>query len=121
MHEASLVQNIFDILESRFSPAELETLESIDLKVGLLSNVQPILMETAFSAVTGALNKYRDVQLNMESVPIEIYCSGCNAHSTIHNYTFVCAHCGQPNNNVVKGMELLIDQVHFSGEAEIAG
>ena len=121
MHEASLVQNIFDILESKFSEEELATLESIDLQVGLLSNVQPILMETAFSAVTEALDKYRQVELNMELVPIQIYCSDCDANSTIHHYTFVCAHCGQPNNQVVKGMELLIRQVHFSGEQEVVG
>ncbi len=120
MHEASLVQNIFDILESKFSEEELETLESIDLQVGLLSNVEPLLMQTAFTAVTESINKYQQVELNMEAVPIEIYCSDCDAYSEINNYKFVCAYCGQPNNNVVKGMELLINQVHFSGERKVA-
>ena len=119
MHEASLVQNIFDILESKFSEEELETLESVDLQVGLLSNVEPILMETAFSAAAEAMNKYQQVQLNMEMVPVEIYCDACNKNSEINNYKFICSHCGQPNNNVVKGMELLINRVHFSGAVRI--
>lgn len=121
MHEASLVQNMFDILESKFSEEELRTLESIDVHVGLLSNVEPLLLKNAFDAVKLALNKYHHVQLNIETVAIEIYCPTCNAYSKIRHYKFVCTHCGIPNNYIVKGMELLINKVHFSGEIEVAG
>ncbi|MCR9289778.1 MAG: hydrogenase maturation nickel metallochaperone HypA [Bacteroidetes bacterium] len=121
MHEASLVQNIFDILESKFTEEELETLESIDLQVGLLSNVEPLLMKSAFEAVKSSIDKYQDVKLNMEVVDVEIFCDNCDTNSTINNYKFACAHCGQPNNNVIKGMELLIKRVHFSGEQEVTG
>jgi hydrogenase nickel incorporation protein HypA/HybF len=119
MHEASLIQNIFDILESKFSKEALGTLERIDLQVGLLSNVEPILMQSAFDAVKLAMNKYHNVVLNMEPVEIEIYCEACQAASRIVNYRFFCAHCGQANNNVIKGMELLIRKVHFSGEQQV--
>ena len=121
MHEASLVQNIFDILESKFSEEDLETLERVDLQVGLLSNVEPMLMSSAFEAVKSSMGKYSRVTLSMETVPIEIYCPACDVHSTINNYKFACTQCGQPNNNVVKGMELLISKVHFSGEKEVVG
>ncbi|MCB9053584.1 MAG: hydrogenase maturation nickel metallochaperone HypA [Lewinellaceae bacterium] len=113
MHEISLVRNIFNTLESEFSKAELGNLSAIDLRVGKLSNVEPILMQNAFEAVTTAEDKYQQVRLNIEVVPIEIYCSACDARSTIEDYKFACAACGQPNNNVVKGTELLIHRVHF--------
>ena len=119
MHEASLVHNIFDLLESKFSEEELQTLEQIDVQVGLLSNVEPLLLENAFEAVKVTLNKYHQVQLHMEHVAIEVYCATCDAQSKIRNYTFVCEHCGQPNNHVVKGMELLINKLHFSGKIKV--
>lgn len=120
MHEISLVRSIFNTLESEFSIAELETLNAIDLKVGLLSNVEPILMQNAFEAVTTAEEKFQNVKLNVIKIPIEIYCKDCDTNSTIENYKFACSSCGIPNNNIVKGEELLIHQVHFDSEEKVA-
>ena len=119
MHEISLVRNIFNTLESEFSQEELDAMTAIDLKVGLLSNVEPLLMQNAFEAVTTAGGKYRDVKLNVELIPIEIHCSGCNTNSIIEKYKFACNTCGKPNNNVVKGTELLIHRVHFDAKEKV--
>ncbi len=113
MHEISLVRSIFNTLEAEFSKNELRTLTAIDLKVGKLSNVEPILMQNAFEAVTTAEEKFQTVQLNIEVIPIEIHCTSCQKNSLVENYKFVCQSCGIPTNNIVKGTELLIHQVHF--------
>ena len=120
MHEISLVRNIFATLESEFSKDDLETMTAIDMKIGLLANVEPILMQNAFEAVTTAEEKYQTVRLNIELIPIEIFCPDCETQSTIENYKFACSSCGKPNNNVVKGTELLIHRVHFDQEEEVA-
>ncbi|MEL7123603.1 MAG: hydrogenase maturation nickel metallochaperone HypA [Bacteroidota bacterium] len=112
MHEISLVRNIFNTLEAEFSQPELNKMEAINLKVGLLSNIEPTLMQNAFEAVTTAEEKYQTVKLNIELIPIEIYCAKCDLYSKVENYKFVC-HCGKPSQNVVKGTELLIHQVTF--------
>ena len=114
MHEISLIRSVFNTLEEEFTSEELNNLLSIDLKVGQLSNVEPILMQNAFEAVTTAENKFQSVKLNVIKIPIEIYCKDCDQNSRIENYKFKCSACGMPNNNVVKGEELLIHQVHFS-------
>lgn len=113
MHEISLVRNVFNTLEAEFSADDLQKLQAIDLKIGLLSNVEPLLLQNAFDAVTTAEEKFQSVQLNVTLVPIEIFCADCNTHSRVENYRFACASCQKPNNNVVKGTELLIHQVHF--------
>ncbi|HFC00736.1 MAG TPA: hydrogenase maturation nickel metallochaperone HypA [Phaeodactylibacter sp.] len=120
MHEISLVRSIFNTLETEFSKEELETITAIDLKIGLLSNIEPLLMQNAFEAVTTAENKFLNVKLNVEPVPVEIHCNDCNTNSVIKNYKFVCNSCGTPNNNVVKGLELLIHQVHFDSPKKIS-
>jgi len=114
MHEVSLIRTIFRTLEEEFPQERLNTLSAIDLQVGVLSNVEPLLMKNAFSALTTAENKYQSVELNITTVPIEIYCKKCGIHSEIESYKFVCSNCRQPNNNVVKGTELLIHRVHFN-------
>lgn len=117
MHEISLVRSIFSTLEAEFSSDELTAISAIDLKVGLLSNIQPTLMQNAFEAVTSVEKKFETTKLNIEVVPIEIYCAPCAETSAIQNYKFVCQHCGQPNNNVTQGTELLIHRVHFGSTA----
>lgn len=114
MHEISLVRSIFQTLEAEFSEQELRSITAIDLKVGLLSNIEPTLMHNAFDAVTSVENKFTKAKLNIEVIPIEIYCEACDQMSSIENYKFVCQHCLQPNNNITKGTELLIHQVHFA-------
>jgi hydrogenase nickel incorporation protein HypA/HybF len=113
MHEISLVRNIFRTLESNFSEEELAKINSIDLKVGLLSNVEPMLMQSAFEAVVSTEGKFQNATLNIVVVPILVHCAECDKTNEIKEYKFVCA-CGKPNNNVVQGTELLIERVHFN-------
>lgn len=112
MHEISLVRNIFRTLESNFSAEELEKISKIDLKVGLLANVEPMLMQSAFEAVVSTEGKFEKAKLNILLVPILVYCKECDKSNEIKDYKFVCT-CGKPSNNIVQGTELLIERVHF--------
>ena len=113
MHEISLVRNIFSTLEHEFTQSDLNRLKSITLNVGQLSNIEPLLMQSAFEAVTTAENKYTEVSLTVNLLPVKIYCESCNKESLIEGYKFVCSSCQQPNNNITQGTELLIHQVEF--------
>ena len=113
MHEISLVRTILSNLEAEFTPEDLACLKSIKLKVGLLSNVEPILMQNAFDAVTSAEGRFVGVELNIELVPIIIHCKNCSSASHIQHYKFICANCGKPCNNLISGTELHIHQLQF--------
>jgi hydrogenase nickel incorporation protein HypA/HybF len=114
MHEISLVRNIFRTLEDQFPAEELARLKMIRLRVGMLSNVEPILMQNALEAVTATeQTAHQSVKLEIETVPIRIYCEDCQCDTLIQNYRFRCGSCDQPNKNVVSGTELLISGVEF--------
>lgn len=121
MHEISLVRNIFRSLESTLSPAELPLVSVINLKIGQLANVEPVLLQNAFAAVTSteALH-FAQAKLAVELVPITIFCAECNLTSPVEHYRFACAHCGQPNKEVVTGLELLISGVEFQETAPVS-
>lgn len=114
MHEVSLVRTISATLEAEFSTEELSRLTQIRLRVGLLSNVQPVLMQNAFAAVQEGEGKFPGVRLSIEVLPILVRCEVCTHESEIHNYKFACAHCGKPTSNIIQGNELLIHKVEFS-------
>lgn len=115
MHEISLVRTIFRTLEEQFSPAELATMEAVELKVGPLANVDPILLQNAYQAVlTEEYPAYSRAQLRVNEIPIVIQCAACGQTSEVRQYRFVCAHCGQPSAHILQGNELLIERVHFA-------
>jgi hydrogenase nickel incorporation protein HypA/HybF len=114
VHEISLVRNIFRTLEERFPPAELARITSIRLQVGLLSNVEPVLLQNAYDAVTATDRPaFRDVALDVELVPVEVSCPACQAITAVEQYRFRCAACGTPTNQIVRGTELLISGVEM--------
>jgi len=117
MHEVSLVRTISSTLEAEFPAEELSRLTDIRLRVGLLSNVQPVLMQNAFAAVQEGEGKFPGVRLHIEVLPVRVRCEVCTHESEIHNYKFACAHCGKPTSNVIQGNELLIHKVEFADAA----
>lgn len=112
MHEISLVRNIFRTLEEEF-PNDMQRVRGIYLKAGILSNVQPILMQNAFQAVLEDQPQYNQTSLHVEVLPILIQCDLCGQTSEVEQYRFVCKHCGRPSRNVIQGEELLISKVEF--------
>ncbi|MDX1907720.1 MAG: hydrogenase maturation nickel metallochaperone HypA [Bacteroidia bacterium] len=118
MHEISLVRTIFRTLEDQFSAEELTHLRAIDLSVGQLSNVEPVLLQNAFQAVTEEAEaaRYRDAELRIAVLPAQIHCAACDQVSEVIAYRFVCSTCGRPSAHVVQGNELMITRVTFEEE-----
>lgn len=112
MHEISLIRNIFITLEEEF-PGKMDEIRGIYLTVGILSNVQPLLMKSAFDAVVEDEPRYAKTSLHVEVLPIKIKCTVCNAESEVAQYKFICRHCGRPGNHVIQGEEMLITKVEF--------
>jgi hydrogenase nickel incorporation protein HypA/HybF len=117
MHEVSLVRNIFSTLEEEF-PEKMDRLRGIHLRVGLLSNVQPILMQNAFNAVLEDEPQYQHASLHLEVLPVLIHCDDCDTDSEVKYSKFVCSQCGKPSRNIIQGEELMISKVEFATETE---
>ncbi|HAD79427.1 MAG TPA: hydrogenase expression protein, partial [Flavobacteriaceae bacterium] len=49
MHELSIVKDIFDTLNEHYD-SNIEDIEKVQITAGLLSNVQPVLIQNAFDA-----------------------------------------------------------------------
>ena len=114
MHEVSLVRSIAATLEQEFGADELEQLTDVRLRVGILSNVQPVLMQNAFRAVQEGEGKLLGVKLHVEVLPAIVECEMCGARTEIDNYKFACGTCERPTSNIVQGTELLIHNVAFA-------
>ncbi|MEL6591171.1 MAG: hydrogenase maturation nickel metallochaperone HypA [Bacteroidota bacterium] len=113
MHELSLVQSIFASLREELPPEEMAQVAVVELKIGLLANVEPLLLQNAFKAYQETHPEYQAIQLMTNMVEITIKCPACHKTSTVANYIFRCGYCGTPSNQIETGEELLIHKIHY--------
>lgn len=113
MHETSIVSSIIRTLELEFASDKLEKMRVIHLKVGVLSNIEPRLLQNAYDAFHKDGTPFSRVSLEIDSVPIRIQCEMCNHISVIKNYKFICENCGHPSKQIISGEEMLIHKVEF--------
>jgi len=112
MHELSIVKDIFDTLKENYND-RVNDLSKIEITAGLLSNVQPILIQNAFTAFIKDHENYKDVELAVKVNEIEAFCENCNKTFVVKYHKFICDDCSTPSTTIVKGMELHISQVLF--------
>ena len=111
MHELGIVKDIFRTLEEAY-PDRYEDIIKINLEAGLLSSLQPILIQNAFEAHVLDDVRFKDTELEVTILPIIAYCKNCDAPFEVKYHRFVC-NCGEPSDTIIQGEELRISQVTF--------
>lgn len=111
MHELTIVKDIFTTLEEHYQ-AKSHDIQKIQITAGLLSNVQPVLIQNAFDAFIQDNEAYKDMELEVIVHDIVAHCDVCNADFNVKYHRFVCA-CGTPSTNIVQGNELFISKISF--------
>lgn len=111
MHELSIVKDIFETLSAHYS-TKIDDIQKIQVTAGLLSNVQPVLIQNAFDAFIADNRQYSDMELEVIVNDIIAHCDTCNTDFKVQYHRFVCP-CGQPSTQIVQGNELFISKVIF--------
>ncbi|SFJ75103.1 hydrogenase maturation nickel metallochaperone HypA/HybF [Myroides guanonis] len=111
MHELSIVKDIFSTLEEHYQ-TKINDIQKVQITAGLLSNVQPILIQNAFDAFIHDNEVYNDMDLEVVVNDIIAHCDNCDKDFKVEFHRFVCS-CGTPSTNIVQGNELFISKVIF--------
>ena len=111
MHELGIAQNIAEIAERELkSRAVIKKVEKISLRVGKLKAILPDSLTFHFDVVKAEHPLLRSAVLEIEEVPIEVYCPQCQKRFTVEQLEFSCESCGAPVQ-VQSGEELLIGSI----------
>lgn len=115
MHELSIVKDIFDTLNDHYD-SKIENVAKVQITAGLLSNVQPVLIQNAFDAFIADNKEYNEIELEVLVNDIVAYCEKCHENFEVKYHKFVCDKCSTPSSTIVKGNELFISQVLFKNK-----
>lgn len=111
MHEVSVVRNIFKTLEEAY-PKRYERIVKVEIEAGLLSNIQPILIQNAFEALCAEEPELKKLELEVKILPIIAFCQSCQKTFEVKFHRFVCS-CGLPSKDIRQGDELQISKIDF--------
>ena len=108
MHEVSIALNLLDIIEKKCREEGYQKVESVRVRVGKASSVQPEAFSFAFEVVkkdTVAQN----ARFMIDRVPLGGTCAACgNRFETEEAYILECPSCGSPSFQITQGYELEI-------------
>ena len=107
MHEYSIVQSLLESCEEHARQNEVFKVTKVVVKIGVLSGVEPELLQTAFDTFKEkTICESAEFSINIQKV--EIFCNRCNANSTLQKNEFSCPKCQSVDLKVTDGEDMYL-------------
>lgn len=117
MHEQSLVKSLLRQVELIVCEHQAQGVSEIQVEVGPLSGVEPLLLSSAFDQIVDGTIA-QGAKLVINSVPLRAACANCQLESDVHDFNFRCPTCAQ-NRKVTSGDRFMLDGVTLIGARQI--
>ncbi len=92
MHESSIVSSLLEICEENAKKEGVEKITKVEVKIGVLSGVEPDLLQRAFDTFKEkTICDGAEFVMNIQK--IVIYCNECKKEFTLEKNEFVCPTC----------------------------
>ena len=112
MHELSVCMSLMEQLESIARERNAASIVRVELRIGVLSGVEPDLLENAWPiAAAGTIAD--EAELRIETGQLIVECSSCGARSDATPNRLLCGDCGDNRTRIVTGDELLLLRVEL--------
>ena len=113
MHELSVCLALMQQVESIAAQHGARRVETISLRIGPLSGIEPALLEHAFPlAATGTVAD--GARLAVGRVEVVVRCTECGACSTVAPNRLVCGECGDFRTRLESGDEMLLASLELA-------
>ena len=107
MHELSVCLALMAQIERIAAEHDAHRVETITLRIGPLSGVEPALLSNAFP-IASAGTEAEGAELVIETGPVRVRCTVCDAESDVSPNRLLCGACGDYRTRVISGEELLL-------------
>lgn len=107
MHELSIATSIVDTVLQEIERKNLPPVQTIAVRIGALSSVDPEALRFSFEAIT-AETPLAKTKLEIEHVPVRGKCHTCGLDFTVEDFIFACPSCQSGQIEVMTGEELEI-------------
>jgi hydrogenase nickel incorporation protein HypA/HybF len=102
MHEESLIRSLLRQVEDIARQHQAVAVDEIQVEVGPLSGVEPLLLQDAFERLKDSLS-WSGAKLSVQEIGLDVLCTSCNNESQLKDFRFVCCACGSTELQVLRG------------------
>ncbi|GAB6044465.1 hydrogenase maturation nickel metallochaperone HypA [Caminibacter profundus] len=107
MHEYSIVDSLLKLAEEHAIKNGANKVTKIEIKIGILSGVEPELLKTAFDTFKeGTMCEHADFIMRIQ--PVVIKCKDCNKEDTLNKDEYLCPNCGSVNIEIIDGEDMYL-------------
>ena len=117
MHELSVAQEILGIVNQYLPNPVPNTVKSVKIKVGKLSNILTDSLIFCYDALT-TQTPLEGSKLEVVELSVIISCISCNKESEIEPPFFACPVCGNNQIKIISGTELQVDEIELFDEIQ---
>lgn len=110
MHEVSIIQDMFDIIEENIENHNIEEVSKIVVKVGEFTCVEEHALTFAFEAISKD-TKAENAELIIKRVKATAKCEDCQEIFDISYTNKKCPVCRKFSNNIISGYELILSEI----------
>ena len=107
MHEYSVVQALLDQCEEYTKANDATQVTKLVVKIGVMSGVEPYLLETAFNTFKEA-SVCDGAEFVMHIQPLTISCRECGTTSELESRHYCCPKCESVEVSVVDGEDMFL-------------
>ncbi len=112
MHELSVCQSLLHQVEAIAREHHNHSVSLIELQVGVLSGVEPALIQQAF-AVVSRDSIAEGARLLIQTRPLRVQCECCGTESDADAGNLTCRACGNWQTRLISGDELLLARIEI--------
>jgi hydrogenase nickel incorporation protein HypA/HybF len=111
MHELAIADAVLSVV---LDQAADRRVAKVGLRIGHLRQVMPSALRFSFELV--ARDTTADgAALEIEAVPVGVWCDSCATESAPTSFPLACATCGTLSVAITKGEEMLVDWIETEG------
>ncbi len=108
MHELSIAQSIFDVVEARAAECHATQVKGVRLRVGEASGIVTDSLTFCFEMLASSHPVLAGAQLLIDIVPHRARCRHCAREFPVKNFIAQCPTCEEWSNEIISGSELQI-------------
>lgn len=112
MHEFSIAQSLFELIEKFSVENQAAAVRSVKLRLGRLSGIEPHCLKQAFEVLKEGTIA-READLVMEIRDLKILCHHCGKESVLEDFVLICPPCGSTDLKVLDGEGMYLESLEI--------
>ncbi len=117
MHEFSIVDSLLHLAEEHAAKNNANKVTKLEIKIGVLSGVEPELLKTAFETFKeGTICE--NAEFIMKTQPVIVKCKQCGFEGELKKNEYLCPQCKSGELEIIDGEDMYLMSLELESEDE---